>query len=247
MNLTGKVAVVTGASKGIGREIARVFAAAGASVVVNYATSREGADEVVDAITASGGRARAVQGDVSHGADLERVFRETSETFGKLDVLVNNAGRFKFASLEDITEDEFHRQFNTNVLGVILATQQAARLMTGGGSIINMSSIASRSPSLNGTVYSATKAALDSITVSLSKELGPRGIRVNSINPGMVETEGFASLGEGTREWVEQAIKATPLGRVAQPIDVARVALFLASDESAWISGESLFATGGRR
>lgn len=244
--LTGKVAVVTGASKGIGAGIAKSLAAAGAAVVVNYASSREGADRVVAEIAANGGKAIAVQGDVSRADDVRRLFAAAKEAFGALDVLVNNAGVFQFAPLEAVTEDEFHREFNTNVLGLLLATQEALKHFgPAGGNVINISSIVSTNPVANSVVYSATKGAVDTITRALATELGERKIRVNAIAPGGVETEGVHTLGIIGTDFQKEMISRTPLGRFGQPDDIARVAVFLASDDAAWLTGERLTASGG--
>ena len=244
--LNGKVAVVTGASKGIGAGIARSFAEAGASVVVNYASSREGAERVVSQIKAAGGKAIAVKGDVSKAADVKRLFSETKEAFGTIDILVNNAGVFEFAPLESVTEKEFHREFDINVLGTLLATQEALNHFgPNGGSVINISSVTSANPVPNSVVYSATKSAVDSITKSLARELAPRKIRVNAIAPGGVETEGTHTLGMIGSEFEKQLVAATPLGRLGQPEDIAKLALHLASDESAWLTGERITASGG--
>jgi 3-oxoacyl-[acyl-carrier protein] reductase len=246
--LTGKVAIVTGASKGIGAEIAKSLGAAGAAVVVNYASSKEGADRVVAEITGKGGKAIAVQGDVSKAADVQRLFKETKKTFGSLDVLVNNAGVYKFEPLEAVTEEEFHRQFNTNVLGLLLATREAVKYFgTQGGSVINIGSVASRLTPPTSSVYSATKGAVDAVTAVLSKELGPRKIRVNSINPGGVETEGVHTMGIIGTDFQKEMIAATPLGRFGQPDDIAPIAVFLASENSGWLTGETLLASGGSR
>jgi 3-oxoacyl-[acyl-carrier protein] reductase len=246
--LSGKVAVVTGASKGIGAGIAKAFGEAGASVVVNYASSREGADRVVKTIVEKGGRAVAVQGNVAKSADVRRLFEETKRQFGSLDVLVNNAGVFQFDPLEEVTEDEFHRQFNTNVLGSILTSQEALLLFgERGGSIINISSVASDLAMPTSTVYAATKGAVDSLTSVLAAELGPRKIRVNAIAPGVIETEGTHTIGLMGSDMEKQAVARTPLGRYGQPADVAKVALFLASDDSSWMTGERLVASGGLR
>jgi 3-oxoacyl-[acyl-carrier protein] reductase len=244
--LAGKVAVVTGASKGIGASIAKHLGAEGASVVVNYASSKSGADKVVSEITAQGGKAIAVQGDMAKKADIERLFAETKKAYGHLDVLVNNAGIYEFLPLEQITEEHFHKQFNLNVLGLILATQEAAKHFNSSGSVINVSSVVGLNPLPGAAVYSATKAAVDAITKSFSKELGPKKIRVNSINPGMIETEGVHASGllEGFKSQVEAQ---TPLGRIGQPPDVATVATFLASADSGWISGETFAVAGGYR
>jgi 3-oxoacyl-[acyl-carrier protein] reductase len=246
--LTGKVAVVTGASKGIGAAIAKHLAAEGATVVVNYASSKTGADKVVGEITAQGGKAVAVQADVAKKADIDRLFAETKKAFGRLDVLVNNAGIYEFAPLEQITEEHFHRQFNVNVLGLILTTQEAVKQFgPTGGSIINISSVASTSAPAGGSVYSATKGAVDTVTKSLAKELGARKIRVNAINPGMVETEGVHAAGFVGSDFQKHAEAQTPLGRIGQPQDIATVATFLASADSAWITGETIHVAGGYR
>jgi 3-oxoacyl-[acyl-carrier protein] reductase len=246
--LTGKVAVVTGASKGIGAAIAKGLAAEGAAVVVNYASSKKDADRVVNEITAKGGKAVAVQGDVSKAAEVQNVFSETRRSFGKLDVLVNNAGVYEFAPLADITEQHFHRQFNTNVLGLLLATQEAVKLFgPEGGSVINIGSTASRVTPPASAVYTATKGAVDAVTQVLSKELGPRKIRVNSINPGMVETEGAHTGGFIGSDFQKQLEAQTPLGRIAQPDDITPIAVFLASQDSGWLTGEIVLASGGLR
>ncbi|TMI00677.1 MAG: glucose 1-dehydrogenase [Betaproteobacteria bacterium] len=246
--LTGKVAIVTGASKGIGAAIAKGLGAAGAAVAVNYASSKEGADRVVAEITGKGGKAIAVQGDVSKAADVKRLFAETKKAFGSLDVLVNNAGIYAFEPLENVTEDEFHREFNTNVLGPILTTQEALKHFgLDGGSVINISSVASTSAPPNSVVYSATKGAVDSIARVLGKELGARKIRVNTIAPGGVETEGVHSAGVIGSDFEKQIVAGTPLGRLGQPEDIARVAVFLASDNARWLTGERIAASGGFR
>jgi 3-oxoacyl-[acyl-carrier protein] reductase len=248
--LTGKVAVVTGASKGIGAAIALHLAAEGAAVVVNYASSKEGADRVVAEITGKGGRAVAVKADVAKPGDVRRLFAQAKEAFGRLDVLVNNAGIYQFAPLEEITPEHFHRHFDLNVLGLILATQEAARHFgPDGGSVINLSSVVSTSAPPGASVYSSTKAAVDTVTRSLAKELGPRKIRVNAINPGMVETEGTGSAGVLDRDsdFRKQFEAQAPLGRIGQPRDIAPAAVFLASAESAWITGETLYIAGGYR
>ena len=246
--LAGKVAVVTGASKGIGTAIAKHLAAEGASVVVNYASSRVGADKVVAEITGNGGKAVAVQADVAKKPDIERLFAETKKAFGALDILVNNAGIYEFLPLEQITEDHFHKQFNVNVLGQILATQEAVKHFgSTGGSIINISSVASTSAPAGGSVYSATRAAVDAVTKSLAKELGPRKIRLNTINPGMVETEGLHSAGMVESDFRKQIEAQTPLGRIGQPDDIAPAVVFLASPDAGWITGQSLYLTGGLR
>ena len=247
-DLKGKVAVVTGASKGIGAGIAKSFAAAGASVVVNYASSKEGAERVVKEITASGGKAIAVQGDVAKADDVKRLFAVTKKNFGKLDVLVNNAGVYNFAPLQDVTETEFHREFNTNVLGPILTTQEALNHFgNSGGSVINISSVASVSSMPMSVVYSATKSALDSVTRVLANELAAKKIRVNTIAPGGVETEGTHAAGVIGSDLEKQMIASTPLGRLGQPNDIAQVALFLASEDSGWLTGERITAAGGYR
>ena len=244
--LTGKVAIVTGASKGIGAAIAKRLAAAGASVVVNYASSREGADRVVAEIAGKAGKAIAVKADVSKAADVQRLFDATKKAFGSLDVLVNNAGVYGFAPLEEVTEDEFHREFNINVLGVLLASREAMKYFgPHGGSVINISSMASMSPTPMAVVYSATKGAVDTITRVLAKELGPKKIRVNAINPGGVETEGVHSLGIIGSDFEKDMVARTPLGRLGQPDDIASVAVFLASAASGWMTGETIAVGGG--
>lgn len=248
MKLAGKVAVVTGASKGIGAAIAKQLAADGAVVVLNYASSKSGADKVVGEITAQGGKAIAVQGDVAKQADIDRLFAETKKAFGHLDILVNNAGVYEFLPLEHITEAHFHQQFNVNVLGLILTTQAAVKFFgAAGGSIINLSSVASSSAPPGASVYSATKGAVDTLTKSLAKELGSRKIRVNAINPGMIETEGLHAAGFIGTDFHKQAEAQTPLGRIGQPNDIATVAAFLASDDSGWITGETILVAGGYR
>jgi len=246
--LTGKVAVVTGASKGIGASIAKHLAAEGASVVVNYASSKAGADKVIEEIKADGGKAIAVQADVAKKADIDRLFSETKKAYGKLDILVNNAGIYEFAPLENITEDSFHKQFNLNVLGLLLSTQKAVEHFDStGGTVINVSSVAGISPAPGGSVYSASKAAVDAITKSLAKELGAKKIRVNSVNPGMIETEGVHAAGIIESDFRKQVEAQTPLGRIGQPNDVASVATFLATPDSAWITGETFLVAGGYR
>ena len=246
--LQSKVAVVTGASKGIGAGIAKALAAAGAAVVVNYAASREGADRVVAEITAAGGKAIAVQGDVAKSADVERLFAETKKTYGRLDILVNNAGVYQFVPLEEVTEELFHRQFNINVLGLLQATREAVKHFgTEGGNVVNISSVASQLGLPGSSIYAATKGAVDTITHVLSKELAPKKIRVNSINPGGVETEGTHAAGIIGSDFEKQMIAQTPLGRLGQPEDVASIAVFLASNDSAWLTGEKLIASGGTR
>lgn len=246
--LKNKVAIVTGASKGIGAGIAKAYGSEGASVVVNYSSDKEGADRVVNEIIANGGHALAVQGNVSVQADIKNIFAATKKAYGKVDILVNNAGVFKFEPLEAITPEEFHRQFNTNVLGTILASQEAIQHFNGdGGSIINVSSIISHNPMANSVVYSATKGAVDTIAIALSKELGSRKIRVNTISPGGVETEGTHSVGIIGSDFEKQMIAGTPLGRLGQPDDIAKVAVFLASDDSGWVNGEKISVGGGAR
>jgi 3-oxoacyl-[acyl-carrier protein] reductase len=246
--LTGKVAVVTGASKGIGASIAKHLAAEGAAVVVNYASSKAGADKVVDEITSSGGKAIAVQADVAKKTDIDRMFAETKAAFGQLDILVNNAGIYDMSPIEQITEEHFHQQFNLNVLGLLLTTQEALKYFgPAGGSVINTSSIVSTWGPPGASVYSATKAAVDAVTRSLGKELGSRNIRVNSINPGMVETEGTHSAGITESDFRKQTEATTPLGRIAQPQDIAPAVVFLASSDSSFITGETLYITGGLR
>jgi len=245
--LSGKVALVTGASKGIGAGIAKHLAAAGAAVAVNYATSKEGADKVVAEIVAAGGQAAALQGDFSKAADVKRVFETIRERHGKLDILVNNAGVYLFAPIDQVTEEHFHWQFNLNVLGLLLATKEAVALFgPEGGSVINIGSVVGAMSSPGASVYSATKGAVNSITVSLSKELGPKKIRVNALNPGLVETEGVHSAGFIGSPFEEQVIKSTPLGRVGQPDDIAKVAVFLASDAAGWVTGQLIDASGGQ-
>jgi 3-oxoacyl-[acyl-carrier protein] reductase len=227
--LTGKVAIVTGASKGIGASIAEHLSAAGASVIVNYASSKPGADRVVAQIKGQGGKAIAVQADLSKAADIERLFAETQKAFGRLDILVNNAGVYEFAPIENVTPEHFHKMFDLNVLGLILASQQAIKHFgPEGGSIINISSVAATTTMPTTSVYSATKAAVDAVTRGLAKELGPRKIRVNSINPGMVETEGLHSAGIAESDFRNQFEGQTPLGRIGQPHDIAPMAVFLA-------------------
>ena len=246
--LAGKVALVTGASKGIGAAIAVQLAAEGAAVVVNYSSSKEGADRVVGEIKGNGGRAVAVQADVGKEADVRRLFAEARAALGRVDVLVNNAGIYDFAPLEEVTAEFFHRQFDVNVLGLILATQEAARQFgPDGGSVINISSVAATLAPPMTSVYSATKAAVDAVTRSLAKELGPRQIRVNSINPGMVDTEGFRAKGIDASEFRKQVEAQTPLGRIGRPGDIAPLAVFLASSDASWITGETFYVSGGNR
>ncbi|MGX5690777.1 SDR family NAD(P)-dependent oxidoreductase [Arcticibacter tournemirensis] len=246
--LSNKVAVITGASKGIGAGIAKSLAAEGASVVVNYASSKTDADKVVAEIVNNGGKAITLQGDVSKAADVSRLFDETAKAFGPVDILVNNAGVYKFGQIEQINEEDFHYQFNINVLGLLLATQGALKnFNSAGGSIINIGSVVSNIAPAGSSIYTATKGAVDSITLVLSKELGPKKIRVNSINPGMVETEGTHTAGVIGSDMHLEAERTTPLGRIAQPEDIALVAVFLASEESRWLTGETLLASGGIR
>ena len=244
--LAGKVAVVTGAAKGIGAAIARELGAAGAAVVVNYASDRDGAARTVAEIKAKGGKAVAVQGDVSKQADVKRLFEETKKQFGRLDVLVNNAGIYKMFPLEELTEAEFHRQFGTNVFGLLQVTKEAVPLFGAeGGSVINISSIVSRITPPGSAVYSGTKGAVDAITGVLAKELAAKKIRVNSINPGVVETEGVHAAGFIGSDFERQAVAHTPLGRIGQPGDISAIALFLASSDSGWLTGEIVQASGG--
>jgi 3-oxoacyl-[acyl-carrier protein] reductase len=246
--LSGKVAIVTGASKGIGAELAKHLAAEGASVVVNYASSKAGADKVVAEIQRKGGKAVAVQADVSNPKDIPHLFAEAKKAFSKLDVLVNNAGVYEFAPLEQITPEHFRKQFDLNVLGLILTTQEAVKHFgSEGGSVINISSIVSKLTLESSTVYSATKAAVDSITRTLSAELGPRRIRVNSVNPGMVETEGNTIARDAENEFRKMVEARTPLGRIGQVDDIAPAVAFFASDESKWITGETMYIAGGCR
>ncbi len=246
--LENKVAVVTGASKGIGAGIAKKLASAGASVVVNYASSKADADKVVQEIIANGGKAIAVQGNVSKTDDISRLFQETTSAFGAVDILVNNAGIYKFGAIEEINEEDFHSQFNTNVLGLLLTTQGALKNFNqDGGSIINIGSVVTNIAPVGSSIYTATKGAVDSITHVLSKELGPKKIRVNSINPGMVETEGTHTAGFIGSDFATESARTAPLGRIAQPEDIALVALFLASEDSRWLTGETLLASGGIR
>jgi 3-oxoacyl-[acyl-carrier protein] reductase len=245
--LTGKVAVVTGASKGIGAAIAKSLGAAGASVVVNYSSSKAGGDAVAAAIVAAGGRAVAVQGDVSRAADASGIIDAAIREFGRLDILVNNSGVFAFGAIEDVTEETFHRQFNINVLGLLLTTKAAVKHLGDGGSIINIGSVVSRITPPGSAVYTGTKGAVDAITGVLSRELGPRKIRVNTISPGMIETEGAHSAGFIGSDFQAATVAQTPLGRIGQPDDIASIAVFLASDDSRWLTGEQLLAGGGLR
>ena len=243
--LAGKVAVVTGASKGIGAAIAKSLAAEGASVVVNYASSKAGADTVVAAITAAGGKAVAVGGDVSKAAEAQNIIDSAIKNFGRLDILVNNSGVYEFAPIEAVTEESFHRIFNINVLGLLLTTQAAVKHIGEGGSIINIGSVVSRLAPPASSVYSGTKGAVDTITGVLAKELGPKKIRVNALNPGLVVTEGTHTAGVTNSDMEKGIVAQTPLGRVGYPDDIARVAVFLASDDSQWVTGELLEVGGG--
>ena len=246
--LKGKVAVVTGASKGIGAGIAKELAAEGAAVVVNYASSKTDADNVVDKITKRGGKAIAVQGNVAKKSDVERLFATTKKAFGKIDILVNNAGVYDWSPIDEITEEQFHKQFDVNVLGLLLATQEAVKQFdSAGGNIINISSTVTSLMPPSSSVYTATKGAVDAITRTLAKELGPRKIRVNAINPGMVETEGVRAAGFDQGDLRKSVEAQTPLGRIGQPDDIAPTAVFLASSDSAWITGETLRVAGGLR
>jgi 3-oxoacyl-[acyl-carrier protein] reductase len=247
MRLSGKIALVTGASKGIGAGIARNLGVEGATVVVNYATSREGegADRTVAEIVKGGGQGWAVQGDFSKPEEITRTFAEIENKHGKLDVLVNNAGVAAFGPLESVTAEEFHRLFNLNVLGLLLSTQAGVKLMSEGGSVINIGSLAGSMPAAYGSIYSATKSAVNNLSISLSKELGPKQIRVNALNPGLVMTEGLQAAGFMKGEMYDNAVKATPLGRAGQPDDIGKAAVFLASDESYWITGQLIQAAGG--
>jgi 3-oxoacyl-[acyl-carrier protein] reductase len=244
--LNGKVAVVTGASKGIGAGIAKQLAAEGAAVVVNYASSKSDADKVVDEIAKGGGKALALQGSVTKKADVEKLFTAAEKAFGKIDILVNNAGVYEFLPLEEVSEQHFHRHFDTNVLGMLLATQTALKYFNpSGGSIINIGSLASSLTPPTAVVYNATKGAVDAITGTLAKELGPRKIRVNSINPGMVITDGVVSAGFHESDFRKVLESQTPLGRIGQTDDIAPAAVFFASDDSKWITGETLVIAGG--
>jgi len=246
--LTDKVAVVTGASKGIGAGIAKRLAAEGAAVVVNYSSSKEGADQVVDEIAKRGGKAIALQADVAKRKDIERLFAETKRAFNRVDILVNNSGVYQLAPLEAVTEEEFHREFNINVLGLLLATQEAVKHFGAeGGSVINISSAVTTLTPPNFAIYTGTKGAVDAITRVLAKELGPKKIRVNSVNPGGVETEGLHASGFMGGDFEKQLIAQTPLGRLGQPRDIAPVVSFLASPDAAWITGEVIYVAGGLR
>ena len=245
--LAGKVAIVTGASKGIGAAIAKALAAEGAAVVVNYSASRENAERVVAEITNNGGKAAAAQGNVTKKSEIERLFDGTKTAFGVPDILVNNAGVYEFLPLEKITEEHFHRHFDLNVLGLLLTTQEGVKHIRPGGSIINISSIASTAALPGGSVYSASKAAVDAITRVLAAELGGRKIRVNAVNPGVVETEGLHAAGLAEGDFRRQAEAQTPLGRIGQPQDIASTVVFLASPDASWITGQSFYVTGGWR
>ena len=245
--LKGKVAVVTGASKGIGAAIAKSLAAEGASVVVNYASSKAGATTVVDSITAAGGKAVAVAGDVSKAAEAQGIIDAAIKNYGRLDILVNNSGVYEFGPIEGITEDQFHRMFNINVLGLLLTTQAALKHIGEGGSIINIGSVVSSITPPTSSIYTATKGAVDAVTGVLAKELGAKKIRVNSINPGMVETEGTQTAGVLGSDWEKATVAQTPLGRLGQPGDIASIAVFLASDDSKWLTGELILTGGGLR
>lgn len=246
--LAGKVAVVTGASKGIGASIARHLADEGATVVVNYSSSKAGADKVVGEIASKGGKAVAVQANVANPGEIQKLFAETRKAFGRVDVLVNNAGIYEMLPLEAVTPEHFHKQFDLNVLGLILTTQEAVKHFgADGGSVINISSVVSTLAPPNASVYSATKAAVDAVTRSLAKELGPRKIRVNSINPGLIETEGTHSAGIVESDFRKQIEATTPLGRIGQPQDIATAAVFLASGDASWVTGETFYISGGFR
>ena len=245
--LNGKVAIVTGASKGIGAEIARHLASEGASVVVNYSSSKEGADKVVAEITKKGGKAIAVQANMTNPKEIKNLFSKTKETYGKLDILINNAGVYEFIPLENITIEHFHKIFDLNVVGLLLAIKESVNYFGGSGSIVNISSVASTAGVATSAVYSASKASVDAITKVLGAELGPKKIRVNSINPGIVETEGTLTGGFTEGDFKNHTVSQTPLGRIGQPHDVAPAVVFLASDEASWITGETLYITGGFR
>jgi 3-oxoacyl-[acyl-carrier protein] reductase len=246
--LKDKVAIVTGASKGIGASIAKHFSAEGASVVINYSFSKEEADQLVNEIKKAGGKAVAIQANMTKKQDIDRLFKETKSAFGNLDILVNNAGIYDFQPLEAITEGHFHKHFDLNVLGLLMATQRAVESFgSTGGNIINISSVVGLSPLAGGSVYCATKAAVDAITKSLALELGPKKIRVNSLNPGMIETEGLHATGFLESDFRKKVETETPLGRIGQPDDVGKVAVFLASDDSAWITGETMLVSGGQK
>lgn len=246
--LNGKVAIVTGASKGIGAAIAKEYAAQGAAVVVNYSSSKEDADKVVNEIISKDGKAIAVQGSVAKSADVQRIFDETKKAFGKLDILVNYAGIYKFGMIEDVNEDEYRRQFDTNVLGILLSTREAVKHFSSeGGSIINVSSVVSTSPMPGTAIYAATKGAVDTMTIGLARELALRKIRVNNIAPGGVHTEGSVTLGMIGSDMEKNIVAQTPLGRIGQPQDIAKIAVFLASDDAGWVTGERIHGSGGLR
>lgn len=246
--LAGKVALVTGASKGIGAEIARRLAADGATVVVNYASSKAGADKVVEAITKAGGKAVAVQADVAKEADVKRLFAEATKAVGRVDILVNNAGVYEFGAIDQFEEAQYRRMFDLNVLGLFLATREAVKQFgPDGGNIVNIGSVVATSAPAGASVYSATKGAVDTISLSLAKELGPRKVRVNSVNPGMVETEGTHSQGITESEMATQVKGQTPLGRLGQPQDIASVVAFVVSDDAVWVTGQTLVVSGGFR
>jgi 3-oxoacyl-[acyl-carrier protein] reductase len=246
--VSGKVAVVTGASKGIGAQIAKHLAAEGAAVVVNYSSSKEGAERVVNEIKKKGGKAIAVQANVARQADIQKLFAETKKEFDKVDILVNNAGIYEFAPIESVTAEHFHKQFDLNVLGLLLTTQEAVKHFgSRGGSVVNISSVVADLAPPATSVYSATKAAVNAITRSLAQELGPKKIRVNAVNPGMVDTEGYRSAGIHESEFRTETEKQTPLGRIGKPEDIAPAVVFLASDEASWLTGETLYISGGLR
>lgn len=248
MILQGKVAIVTGASKGIGAAIAAALGAAGAAVVVNYATARESDEAVVDTIVGQAGRAMAVQGDMAQAEDVRQLFAAAHQAYGRLDILINNAGVYQFEPLEQVTEAEFHREFNLNVLGPILAIQEAVKQFGDeGGNIVNVSSVASTNPALDALVYTATKAALDGVTMQLARQLGPRKIRVNSVLPGPIDTEGVRRVGMVGTEVEQRLLANTPMGRIGLPDDVAKVVLFLVSDAAGWVTGQKLGIDGGFR
>jgi 3-oxoacyl-[acyl-carrier protein] reductase len=246
--LAGKVAIVTGASKGIGAGIAKSLAAEGAAVVVNYSTSKEGADRVVSEIKAGGGQGIAVQANIAKKKEIERLFEETKKAFGRLDILVNNAGVYEFAPLDSVTEEQFHKQFDLNVLGLVLASKEAANYFgSEGGSIVNISSVTSTLAPPNSAIYTGTKGAVDAVTKALAKELGPKKIRVNAINPGMVVTEGLQAAGMSNGEFRKQVEAQTPLGRIGEVEDIAPAVVFFASRDASWITGETLVIAGGLR
>lgn len=246
--LAGKVAIVTGASKGIGAAIAKSLAAEGAQVVVNYSTSKEGADRVVSEIKTGGGQGIAVQANIAKKEEIERLFAETKKAFGRLDILVNNAGVYEFAPLDSVTEEQFHKQFDLNVLGLVLASKEAANYFgTEGGSIVNISSVTSTLTPPNSAIYTGTKGAVDAVTKALAKELGPKNIRVNAINPGMVVTEGLQAAGMSNGDFRKQVEAQTPLGRIGEVEDIAPAAVFFASRDASWITGETLVIAGGLR